>query len=231
MVQCIPVVVHYGGPPRCEMYDLGQHWDGLSLTPGTNILVRGPPLTGKRRLAMEALASGSRQGDGAVVVGTRDTADRVRSDYEKLFTGEADRASTLGVIDAVTEHIGQSVPDDRNTKYTTSPSDVTSIGVKFSEFVQSYYTDREIERTRVLVDSLTPLLVYSNLQTVFRFVHVFTSRVDNAGALGLYTVTSTAHDDEALNTLTQLFDGTVELTEAGTATIRLSDGEDRTVDL
>jgi hypothetical protein len=70
--------------------------------------------------------------------------------------------------------------------------------------------------------------VYSNLQTVFRFLHVFTSRAENADGLGLYTLESTAHDDEALNTLTQLFDGTITVDTDGTATLTLPDGTSRT---
>ncbi|MBX0324664.1 recombinase RecA [Halomicroarcula sp. F13] len=213
------------------MYDIGHGPFDFALDPGTNVLVTGPPLCGKRRFGMRALATGSRQGEGALVVTTRDTAHRVRSDYRVLFGGESGDTPTLGVVDAVSETIGQSVAGDRDTKYTSSPRDTSGIGSKFSEFVESYYTARGIERTRVLVDSLTPLLVYSNLQSVFRFVHVFTSRVDNADAVGFYTVTATAHDDETIASLTQLFDGTVELHGDGTATVRLPDLDERTVDL
>ncbi|MDS0279949.1 RAD55 family ATPase [Halomicroarcula sp. S1AR25-4] len=213
------------------MYDIGYDRLDFALDPGTNVLVTGPPLCGKRRFGMQALAAGSRRGEGGIVVTTRDTADRVRSDYRTLFAGGDEDAPPLGVVDAVSETFGQSVTDDQYTKYTSSPKDMSSIGIKFSEFVQSYYTEDGIERTRVLVDSLSPLLVYSNLQGVFRFIHMFTSRVDNAGAVGFYTVTSTAHDDETMNSLTQLVDGTIELTEDGTATIRLPNLDDQTVDL
>ncbi|GAA0201828.1 hypothetical protein GCM10009000_015020 [Halobacterium noricense] len=67
---------------------------------------------------------------------------------------------------------------------------------------------------RIAFDSLSTLLMYSNLQTVFRFLHVFTGRVQSAEALGLFIVDSTAHDNQTMSTLRQLFDGEIEVREA-----------------
>jgi len=202
------------------MYELGHCFDEVAVDPGTNLLVTGPPLTGKRRLAIETLAAGARNDDGTIIVSARDSGQRVRAELpEAMATGP------VGVVDAVTQHLGQTVDDDELTKYVASPRDMTAIGVKFSELLQSFYTEQTIDRNRVLVDSLTPLLLYSNLQTVFRFTHVFTSRIESVNAIGLHTIESTAHDDETLNTLTQLFDGAIAVDEDGTATISLPSGE------
>jgi len=210
------------------MYTLGPPFDETTVEPGTNLLVAGPPLVGKRRLAVEALATGTRNDEGVIVVSTRDSAARIR-EHLRTLAGDTP-ASMVAVVDAVTEHIGRSGDDDW-TKYVASPRDVSAIGVKFSEFIQSFYTEHERERNRVFVDSLSTLLVYSNLQTVFRFLHVFTSRVENAGGLGLYTLESTAHDDEVRTMLSQLFDGTITVDKSGVATLTLPDGTVRTADL
>ena len=210
------------------MYTLGPPFDETAVAPGTNILVTGPPLVGKRQLAMETLAVGARDGNGTIVVSTRDSAERVRATLGNLVTERV--LGTVGVVDAVTEHIGQSRADTM-TRYTSSPRDMSAIGVKFSEFIQSFYTDQQREHNRVFLDSVTTLLLYSNLQTVFRFLHVFTSRVENVDGLGLYTIESTAHDEETMNTIEQLFDGQIEVDESGTATLSLPDEEPRTATL
>jgi len=100
---------------------------------------------------------------------------------------------------------------------------MTGIGINFSSFLQEFYTERELRQNRIVFDSLSTLLMYSDLQTVFRFMHVFTSRVDDANAIGLYTIDSTAHDIEAMNTLKQLFDGIVIVEENSDVSIRLPD--------
>ena len=208
------------------MYELGPPFSGSSVPQGTNVLLSGPPLSGKRRLAMEALAVGAQRGEGTISVSTRDSADRMRECFTPLVDGSAD----LAVVDAVTQHIGRST-DAEMTKYAASPRDMSDIGVKFSEFIQSFYTDQQREHNRVMVDSLTTLLLYANLQTVFRFLHVFTSRVESVDGLGLYTIESTAHDEETLSTLDQLFDATIDVNADGTATLTLPDADSRTVTL
>jgi KaiC/GvpD/RAD55 family RecA-like ATPase len=193
------------------MYELDPVLDGVTVDPGTNVLVSGPPLTGKRKLGMELLADGANAGEGSVIVTTRDSADRVVADYRSLL--ETPDETPFGVVDCVTQHQGRSVQDSPTVKYASSPVDMTGIGIKFSEYVEEFYSGRGLERNRVMFDSLSTLLMYADLQTVFRFMHVFTSRIESADALGIYTIESTAHDGEAMNTLKQLFDGVVETGE------------------
>jgi KaiC/GvpD/RAD55 family RecA-like ATPase len=99
--------------------------------------------------------------------------------------------------------------------------DMTGIGIKFSEFVEEFYSERGARRNRVLVDSISSLLMYSDLQTVFRFMHVFTSRIEDADALGVHIIDSTAHDAETMNTMKQLFDGIIEVDEASELSVQL----------
>ncbi len=201
------------------MYDLGPEFENATVDPGTNILIAGPPLTGKRRLAMEILAHGADEGDGSVIVTTRDSSDRVLADYRSMLV-DPDSAD-LGVVDCVTQHQGRSARDTEVVKYASSPVDMTGIGIKFSEFVEEFYSERGIHQNRVLLDSLSTLLMYSDLQTVFRFMHVFTSRIENAEALGVHVIESTAHEAEALNTLKQLFDGVIETDENREVSVQL----------
>jgi len=210
------------------MYELGMPFSGMVVEPGTNLLVTGPPLAGKRHVLLETLAVGARNDDGTIVVSTRDSGSRVRTSFDTLVDEQT--VEGVGIVDAVTQHIGRPT-DAPMTKYTASPRDMSAIGIKFSEFIQSFYTDQQRERNRVGIDSLSTLLLYSNLQTVFQFMHVFTSRVENVDGLGLYTIESTAHDAESLSTLTQLFDGRIAVDESGTATLTLPDGESQTAEL
>jgi hypothetical protein len=53
--------------------------------------------------------------------------------------------------------------------------------------------------------------MYSNIQTVFRFMHVFTGRIKEAEALGMFVMDSVMHDEQTITTLKQLFDGIVEI--------------------
>jgi KaiC/GvpD/RAD55 family RecA-like ATPase len=201
---------------KAFMYDFGTEFGDTSLSAGTNVLVSGPPLTGKRRLALELLAHGNENGQGAVVVTTRDSADRVLNDFEKLVSDP--EAADIGIVDCVTKHQGRSAQDTDVVKYASSPEDMTGIGIKFSEFVEEFRVARGLDGIRVMVDSLSTLLMYSDVQTVFRFMHVFTSRIESADALGLHVIESTAHDTETINTLKQLYDGVIDVDDEETVT-------------
>jgi len=201
------------------MYDLGPDLDE-EVPPGTNVLVSGPPLSGKRSLCLDILASGVENDEGAIIVTTKDGADRVLSDFETRTPYE-DRP--VAVVDCVTRQQGVSdVRDDDRIKYTSSPVDMTGIGIKLSEFLQGFYQNRGIERNRVMLHSLSTLLMYADLQTVFRFLHVFTGRVQSVDGLGVFAIDDSAHDDQTMNTLKQLFDGIVTTQEDGPTTVRLA---------
>jgi KaiC/GvpD/RAD55 family RecA-like ATPase len=113
------------------------------------------------------------------------------------------------------------IADTDLVQYASSPEDMTGVGIKFSELLEGFYTERGYTRNRTLFVSVSTLLMYSDLQTVFRFLHVFASRVENAGALGLFVIQSEAHDARTMNTLSQLFDGVIEVDDDGDLTTNL----------
>ena len=195
------------------MYELGSELEDAAVASGTNLLVSGPPLSGKRRLALQTLAHGA-SGQGSVFITTRDGADRVLTEYRALL---AESTQThLGVVDCVTQQQGRPPAESELVKYASSPVDMTGIGIKFSEFVEEFYTEQDIRQNRVALDSLSTLLLYSDLQTVFRFMHVLTSRISDADAIGIHVIESDAHDAETMNTLRQLFDGFVRVDDEQT---------------
>jgi KaiC/GvpD/RAD55 family RecA-like ATPase len=210
------------------MYELGAAFSGIEVEEGTNLLVEGPPMSGKRDLGFRILADGVQNGEGAIVVTTKDGADRVVTDFADV-AGVAD--ATVGVVDCVTKQ--QGMGDRRESdlvRYASSPNDLTGIGIELSELLRALYEQRDVTRNRILLHSLSTLLMYSDLQTVFRFMHVFTGRVQSADALGVFVVDSTAHDEQTVSTLKQLFDGVISIEEhdEGFRTRLLGVGDDDT---
>ncbi len=195
------------------MYDLADVLPDAEIEPGTNLLIAGPPLTGKRQIAFDILASGADRGDGSIIVTTKDSADKVLKSFADSISPGTD--PNLGVVDCVTKQRGiGSVDDDPRVKYASSPVDMTGIGINLSEFLQDFYEERGVTENRVLLYSVSTLLMYSDLQTVFRFLHVFTGRIQSADAMGVYIIDSTSHDAQTMNTLKQLFDASIELERA-----------------
>nr|WP_233274738.1 recombinase RecA [Haladaptatus cibarius] len=167
-------------------------------------------MTGKRSLALDTLADGGNDGDGAIIVTTKDSGEHVLKEYESRLETPS---SPVGIVDCVSKQQGMSARRVDSVEFASSPVDMTGIGIKLSAFLQRFY-DSGVRANRIAFDSLSTLLMYSNLQTVFRFLHVFTGRVQSAEALGLFIIDSTAHDNQTMSTLRQLFDGEIEVREA-----------------
>jgi hypothetical protein len=119
--------------------------------------------------------------------------------------------SRIGIVDCVSKTLGGTAIENANIKIASSPVDLTGIGVKISQFLEEFFMKKNNQKIQLHINSLSTILMYSNIQTVFRFLHVFTGRIKAAGALGIYMIESGMHDEQAIATLKQLFDGLIEI--------------------
>ena len=192
------------------MYSVGDTLPVEDLEPGTYLL-SGPAMSGKYDLLLSLVTEGIEAGDGALFVTTNEDADGVIGDVEERLGGLPEN---LRLVDCVSERQGGgSLPADR-VEYVSSPADLTGIGIGVSEQLRRF-ADADVERTRLAFYSLSTLLMYAELETVFRFLHVLTGRVDSIGGVGVFTIDPTTHDESTVNTLKQLFDGMIEVRDGG----------------
>lgn len=173
--------------------------------PGTNLLVSGPAMSGKRELVLRLLARGAGDDEGAIVVTARDPAPEVIQEYQRFVEGDG----YIRVLDAVSSRSG-SAPESGGVRHVSSPGDLTGMGIEFSELARGAQEDG-VARLRIGFDSLSPLLMYVDLQRLFRFLHVFTSQIQSRDWFGLFSIDPDSHDPQVVNTISQLFDGVIEI--------------------
>ena len=183
---------------------------GGGIKKGSNIMLIGPPMSRKEVILNHIMYHGAARNEDAVIsVNTYDTGDRV---LEWFVENELPLPrSRFGIVDCITRMIGGAADDDDNIKIANHPVDLTGIGVKIGQFFEEYFTKKNIRKIQLYVNSLSTLLVYSNIKTVYRFLHVFTGRIKAVGGLGIYVIESGIHDMHAIATLSQLFDGVMEV--------------------
>lgn len=187
--------------------ELDAHIGGIRN--GSNIMLIGPPMSGKETIINNIVHNGLQAEEAAVIVTTRESGENVLEWYN--YNHLEIPLERLGIVDCVTKTLGVPTSDTPNIKRASSPVDLTGIGVKISQFLEDFWMKKNIRKTRLCINSLSTILMYSNIQTVFRFLHVFTGRVKAAGAIGIYVVEEGMHDDKAIATLKQLFDGVIEI--------------------
>lgn len=177
---------------------------------GSNIMLIGPPMSGKEAILNTIVYHGTAKNDNAVIaVSTRESATHILEWFRqnKLTLP----MSRIGIVDCVTKTLGGTAVETENVKIASSPVDLTGIGVKISQFFEEFFMKKNIRKIQLHINSLSTVLMYSNIQTVFRFLHVFTGRIKAAGALGIYVIEGGMHDEQAIATLKQLFDGMIEI--------------------
>jgi hypothetical protein len=185
--------------------------------PGTSLLVAGPALAGTRELALTMLTAGERTREGLLLLAADEGGAELLADYEAVG-GTFDR-DRMAVIECGGPPGGT---DDENIRKVRSPSDLTGIGIEYSSLYEGLYAEG-VDRARTGLFSVSTLLMYADeVQPVFRFLHTLTGRVRSADGLAVCVVDPSSHDQQTLGSISQTFDGRVDLRERdGEAEIRI----------
>lgn len=178
-------------------------FDGVtSFDSGTSLLVAGTSTLTDPQL-FDAIAPDE---DERVIVVTMNLgAQRVVEELEDRGT---DR-SQIGVIDC-TSHDRE--VEDVTVRRLNSPGDLTGISLEFAKLLDG---DDESTPVRVGFASISTALMYAELRTMFRFLHVFTARIRSGDMLGVFTMDPAMHEEQAHNTIRAVFDCESKVDEEG----------------
>ncbi|PHQ41534.1 hypothetical protein Z052_14265 [Halorubrum sp. C191] len=181
-----------------------------------SVLVEGSALSGRRRVVHEFL----HDCDGTpLVVSTRQPVESARRTHRRVVGRESGADETPGgsgdeptplVVDCVTGAVEESPSDESHTKYAQHPSNLTSVGTKFTEFLEA----RDDGALAVGIDTVSPLLMYTDASAVYRFLHIVVQKATGAGCPVVVGLDGSAHDDRVVAQLAPLFDAVVETRRA-----------------
>jgi len=185
------------------------------IDPGTNLLVTGPALGGLRELVMGLLVC--QETEGMLLLSTDSGGEEAIAEYEA--TGCPYETARMAVVDCTQD---SQESDTRNIYTASNPGDLTGIGIVFSSLYEQLY-GVGIERVRTGLYTLSTLLMYTdNIQTVYRFLHTMTGHIRQADGLGVSAIDPEAQDERTIRSLSQPFDGEVQLRkEDGTHELRV----------
>jgi hypothetical protein len=180
---------------------------------GSSLLVTGNVGAG-REAALDVLddISGS---ETVVFISTNDGA---ASAVDWFAERGVDTTVRLGIVDA--SGSSTPVPEGLPVERLGSPGDLTGMSLGFAKLAQRFEQAGSGDRIRVGLVSVSTLLMYADVQTVFRFLHVFTSRIRSGGLLGVFTLEPGMHDDQTVNTVRAIFDSEARVDEDGTVDLR-----------
>ncbi len=142
----------------------------------------------------------------AVVITTNTGAETIVNELERRGAVR----EQIGIIDCTnTDSEIEGVPV-RNLK---SPGDLTGISLEFAKLFHDKHSDDPI-RARIGFASVSTALMYTELRTIFRFLHVFTARIRSGNMFGVFSLDPTMHDEKAHNTIRAVFDCEAKVNES-----------------
>lgn len=180
-----------------------------ALPAGANLLVTGPAMVGKRETALRLLAAGHESGEGILCVTTSDTAASLLKEFEHHIP-DFDR-ERVAIVDCSGSDDRQTI-EEIATEQVSSPSDLTGISIGTAKLIRLFSND-DVQNIRHGLVSVSTLIQYLDLNTVFKFLHIYTSRIEDTNGLGIFTLDNVSHDEQTTNTITSEFDYVLELRE------------------
>lgn len=184
------------------------------LPQGSFTLLYGPPFLGKDVLARHFLLAGFRAGIPGITVLTDDPAASVRRDLTAMdpALGKAEQAGLPQFVDAYSRTIG-AADAAPGVEYVDGAMDLNGISLAVNNAERRVLPDHPAHR--LVFDSLSTLVTYTNAQTVFRFLQVLVGRTRLAGATGLLLLDQGMHTEAEVQMMKHLVDGFIELRPDG----------------
>ncbi len=180
------------------------------IAPGVTVLVVGPALSGGEDLARSLVADSIETDESALFISTNMQGEKLLKKCHRTH-GSPD-PDQLGVIDCSGQESGQSI--DVPIRYVSSQSDLTGISIQFTSLHESLSANATDGRVRTGLISLSSLLMYVELETVFQFTQTLAGQISTTGGLGVLAIDPTIHEAQTVNTFGQIADGLIELREA-----------------
>ena len=184
--------------------------DGLSLTPGSSVLVQCGAQDENRHAATLDLLGVSADVDSRNVL-----LVQYRQIDRGLLTQIADWAAEMTVI-AV--GYSQPIPDELDDTVETitinNPNDITRLGIVMSGTLDGWKTSSN--EAAVSFNSLNVLLEYTDAKRTFRFLHVLLGTLRERNTIAQFHVDTMAADVQDVNTLKPLFDSVISIDSMGT---------------
>jgi hypothetical protein len=180
---------------------------------GTNLLILAPSLSLGEELAY--ILTKPLPGEYSVMLSTNERASEVINQFKAIG---ADK-SFVGVIDAITKSSTPTITDTGRFMFVTNPTDLTGIGIKFSQMVEAIFdgtfsgkeTGLFPPPIRFCVNSVSTLLMYRKLEVLYQFLHVMTAKLKKIEGFGIYTLNSEAFDEKTVSLIKQLMTIVIEI--------------------
>lgn len=188
---------------------------GGGLKEKANVLVIGPPGIEKVMVAIRFIETGAETGDGMVYI-TTDIAPTELEEKSKKMGEQVNK--DLVFIDCYSWTLGAQ-QSARKDIMVPGPSALNDLSIGIAQAMQKLFKPEK--KLRVVMQSLSTLLLYNNPEVVYRFTQITGARLKSSNASTLFLIEEGMHDEKVIVTIKHLMDAVIEVkNEGGTVMVR-----------
>lgn len=181
-------------------------------------LAYGPPFIGKELLAKLFFLHGLRNGIPGIMVLTGAAASDVRQTLAEIDPKypEWEKQGLAQFVDTYSRAIGAE-DDSPTTEYVDGPVNLNAVSLAVNNAQRKIIGEHP--HHRLIFDSVSTLVTYTNAQTTFRFLQVLVGKAKRAGATSMLLLEQGMHTDAEVQMFKHLTDGVIELKTEGPNTM------------
>ncbi|MCK4266933.1 MAG: hypothetical protein KAX31_06605, partial [Thermoplasmata archaeon] len=176
---------------------------------GSNILVHGPPFTGKEVTINCFVAEGLAKGIPALYVITDKLPSEIREDMMYIVSGfeEYERLGLVKFVDAYSRSIG--VEDvEENVTYVDDPTDHESIMKAVDDTAKELL--KKHKYYRLAFRSISTLIAYMDSASAFKFLQPFCGKRKRERSVAMYAIEKGMHDEQDILMIGSVMEGSIE---------------------
>jgi len=177
---------------------------------GSNILVHGPPFTGKEVLIGQFISEGLTKGVPCIFVLTDKTPSDIRKEMQFIISGfeEYEKLDLVRYVDTYSMSMGQA-KEDPYTVFIEDPTDHKGI-MEAVEVEAKKYEENDHRYYRLAFRSLSTLVAYSDPISTFRFLSPFCGKRKRDKAVSMFGMEKGMHGDQEIQMFGSVMDGMID---------------------
>jgi KaiC/GvpD/RAD55 family RecA-like ATPase len=177
---------------------------------GSNILVHGPPFTGKEVMMGQFVTEGLIKGVPCIWVLTDKTPSDIREEMKFIISGyeEYERLGLVSYIDTYSMSMGQTT-EDPYTIFIDDPTDHKKIMDIVEKKTQEYLKGGH-QYYRLAFRSLSTLIAYSDPISTFRFMSPFCGKRKRDKAVSMFAMEKGMHGEQEIQMIGSVMDGMID---------------------
>jgi KaiC/GvpD/RAD55 family RecA-like ATPase len=177
----------------------------------SNVVVYAPPFIGKEIILKRFALSGLEAGDNVIFVLTDKSFSDVREEMKQIYQKyeNFEKKGKVRYVDIYSASVDLKEKSDY-TIFVDSPINREKIASSITQIMK----DKK-GSYKIIFDSVSTLVVYSDAKAVFRFLQVLSGICQRMGATSMFSMTRDMHEEIEVQTIKHLMDGVIDLREEG----------------